>query len=451
MSEATHVVAVVGGATAGAEVAARLAEKGVTVVVLEQNLRPFGKIEDGLPRWHVGLRNKEYNTISTKLQLPNVHFVPNTRLGRDIQLDELAREWGFSAVVLASGAWRDRPLPVKDAERFEGKGLVYQNPFIIWFNHLGDPTYNGPTFTVADGVAVVGGGLASIDVMKLLMLVMVERKLKERGIAVPHLEELEQKGITETMASHGLTLADLGLRGATLYYRRRIEDMPLAEVPAGATEEKRTKVEATRRKMVDKATDKFGFKVEPLCAPDTLLVEDGQLVGLRLRRQRWEAGKLIPTDETVEHRAPFIVSSIGSIPEPLPGLAMKGDVLDVTDATSGKVPGFDNVFSTGNVVTGKGNIVASRRHATAVGNLLVESYLGLGDAEAKQALTQGAQDSGTKTAAQVAAHVASLPAPGAEKVAEILKRVAARQKAVGYTDFASWMAAHPPPPDDAGH
>ena len=63
-----HFVAVIGGATAGAEVASRLADKGVNVFVFEQNARPYGKIEDGLPRWHVALRNKEYGVIDEKLQ-----------------------------------------------------------------------------------------------------------------------------------------------------------------------------------------------------------------------------------------------------------------------------------------------------------------------------------------------------------------------------------------------
>jgi len=53
-----HVVAVIGGATAGAEIAARLADLGARVVVFEQNARPYGKIEDGLPGRHVGLCKK---------------------------------------------------------------------------------------------------------------------------------------------------------------------------------------------------------------------------------------------------------------------------------------------------------------------------------------------------------------------------------------------------------
>jgi len=51
-----HLAVVVGGAVAGAEAVAQLTARGIRCVVLEQNPRPYGKIEDGLPRWHVKLR-----------------------------------------------------------------------------------------------------------------------------------------------------------------------------------------------------------------------------------------------------------------------------------------------------------------------------------------------------------------------------------------------------------
>ena len=105
-----HFVAVIGGATAGAEVARRLADKGVQVFVFEQNERPYGKIEDGLPRWHVALRTKEYGVIDEKLKTDGVTFVPSTKIGRDVDFKELVEDWGFSAVCLlyTSPSPRDR-------------------------------------------------------------------------------------------------------------------------------------------------------------------------------------------------------------------------------------------------------------------------------------------------------------------------------------------------------
>ncbi|MBW2425403.1 MAG: FAD-dependent oxidoreductase, partial [Deltaproteobacteria bacterium] len=296
-----HQVAVIGGATAGAEVASRLADRGVSVTVFEQNIRPYGKIEDGLPRWHEALRHKEYRAIDEKLSKPGVSFVPNTQIGRDLDFRELVEDWGFSAVVLANGAWRDRPLPIEGADDYIDRGLVYQNAFVIAFNHaeLGD--LDDASYTVHDGSLVVGGGLASIDVAKIHMLELAMERLADRGIETTILE-LEVKGIPKILAAHGLEWEDLGIEGVTIFYRRRVEDMPLMEIPEGADEARKAKVEAGRRRMLDKAMDKYRFKLEPLSAPDGLIVENDRLVGLRFRRTKIENGRVVMTDETYERR-----------------------------------------------------------------------------------------------------------------------------------------------------
>mgnify|MGYP005849818477 CR=1 FL=1 len=426
---AGRAVAVIGGATAGAEVAGRLAEAGARVVVFEQNRRPYGKIEDGLPRWHAELRRKEYRTIDAKLSQPGVAFVPETRVGRDVDFAELVRHWGFHAVVLANGAWRDRPLPIEGADAWLGRGLVYQNPFIIWFNHAGEKDWAGPRFTPADDVLVVGGGLASIDVAKVLMLETTRAKLRERGIDAPLLE-LEVKGIPKVLERHGLRFEDLGLRGCTLFYRRRIEDMPLAEVPEGASADRRAKVEGARRKLLEKAIEKYRFRVEPLAAPDGLVVEGDRLVGLRFRRTRMDGGKLVATDETFEHRGAYVISSIGSIPEAIPGIPMQGELFAFSDWDLGRLADWPTVFSAGNVVTGKGNIVASRKHATHVAERMVEDLRAHGAALAEQ----------------VAEAVATRP-PHTDAASDGLEaRLRARQQAVGYPgDYATWIARVTPP------
>src|ERR1700678_4286044 len=99
-----HVVAIVGAATAGAEIAHILARRGAKVVVIDQNARPYGKIEDGLPRWHVEQRKQEYAHIDARLRKPGVYFVPCTKLGRDLEFGDFCSNWGFSAVILANGA-----------------------------------------------------------------------------------------------------------------------------------------------------------------------------------------------------------------------------------------------------------------------------------------------------------------------------------------------------------
>ena len=144
LKTAKYFVAVVGGAISGSVAAEILADRGIRVAVIEQNKRPYGKIEDGLPRWHVEQRKQEYGRIDARLKKPGVYFVPSTKLGRDLEFDDFCHDWGFSAVILANGAWRDRDLGVPGAAEFVDKGLVYQNPFIYWYNHKNEKTYDGP-------------------------------------------------------------------------------------------------------------------------------------------------------------------------------------------------------------------------------------------------------------------------------------------------------------------
>jgi len=358
-----------------------------------------------------------------------------------VDFTDLVSEWGFSGVVLACGAWRDRALPVEGADDWVGKGLIYQNPFIVWFNHLGEEGYDGPTFEAQDGAIVVGGGLASIDVAKVLMLETTRAKLAERGIE-QEMTELEVKGIPKILGRHGLAWEDLGLEGCTIYYRRDAESMPLAEVPEGADEKRVAKVRASRRKLLDKAMEKFRFKLEPLCMPDGLIIENDRLVGLRFRRTQMESGRPVPSDETFEARGPCVISSIGSIPLPIEGIPMKGELFDFTDWDLGRLAAFPTVFSTGNVATGKGNIIASRKHAKVVAATIAEAFLGLGDDghDGEEAAADDAQ--AREQAEQVANEITRQPPLPPGTVDSIRTRVSERQQDLGYTDYESWLVSH---------
>ena len=447
-STCPHCVAVIGGAVSGAQVAGLLSEKGVSVAVFEQNPRPFGKIEDGLPRWHHKLREKEYRAIEGKLSHPNVHYVPNTEIGIDVDFAALCNDWGFSAVVLANGAWRDRPVSIRGADNYVDKGLTYQNPFVTWWNHLEESNYSGPTFEVTDNSIVLGGGLASIDVAKIVMLEITRAKLLERGIEVDVIT-LEVKGIPKILETHGLVFEDLGLAGCTIFYRRRIEDMPVVAIPKDATPEREAKARKSRGTLLEKAMRKYCFKIQALSVADSLIIEDDRLVGLVFRRTKIEDGRVVMTDEKFECRGSQIISSIGSIPQPISGIGMNGELFNFTDWDMGRLPDFPTVFSVGNVVTGKGNIIASRKHAEHVTAAAIESYLGVSDdleASRKNMESQAAAIA-NESADAVAEHLASVPAPSAAAYDATLARVAERQQAVNYTgNFESWLKLVAPVP-----
>ena len=122
----------------------------------------------------------------------------------------------------------------------------------------------------------------------------------------------------------------------------------------------------------------------------------------------------VPGSE-VNLRAPLVISSIGSLPERIAGLAMKGETYTFNSGDTGEYEALPGVFGLGNVVTGKGNIRESEEHGESVARHVATSYLG-----AKDKL-----------------------APGPATV--LLERARRRQREVGYDgDYAAWMSRNTP-------
>src|SRR5499427_8892356 len=437
-----HFVAVIGGAISGSVAAEILADHGIRVAVFEQNTRPYGKIEDGLPRWHVEQRKHEYARIDARMKKPNVYFIPSTKLGRDFDLPQLFK-WGFSAAILANGAWRDRELGVPEAEQYVGKGLIYQNPFIYWYNHKNEKDYLGPRYETPDEAVVVGGGLASIDVVKVLQLENYERALRARGIQTS-MHELE-KGIPEVCKAHGIKPEELGVKGCLLIYRRREQDMPLAQPPDNATPEQIAKTEQIRQKMLRLARDKYLFRFQDRRLTTGIIVDDGQLVGLKLVETKIEGRKAepIPGSEQ-ELRAPLVVSSIGSVPERLSGINMNGEYYTFSGKDVPRYTAMGSVFGVGNVVTGQGNIRVSLVHSQKVTKRVVDCMHG-GDANAAGTGSAPEQQV-AKAVDAIEKQIEVIPQLSGDQLAAVERQVQALQQKVGYTaDYDSWIAKVTPP------
>jgi NADPH-dependent glutamate synthase beta subunit-like oxidoreductase len=422
-----HFVVVIGGAVSGSVAAEILAESGVEVAVIEQNDRPYGKIEDGLPRWHVHQRRKEYEKINERLKKPGIHFVPLTKLGRDVSFKEITEEWGASAVLLANGAWRDRPLPIPGADDYVGKGIEYQNPLIYWFNHKEESGFQGPHMEIPDKAIVFGGGLASIDVMKVCQIELYQKAFKKRGIDVSFLD-LEKKGVPALCKQHGIAdPKELGVEGALLLYRRRGVDMPLQQPPENATPEQMEKVYNTRQKLLKIVQDKLLFRFQDKTLPLELVVEDGRVKGVKVCRTEVEGRKATPiegTEEVIE--ADMIIGSIGSVPERIDGIEMKGETFAFKDWDLGVYDQDKGIFGVGNVVTGQGNIRKSLLHAQQVAQYLQENYfagaLGAAGAEVVQQHIDGRQ-----------------PLPP-EEFDALMARVKKHQERVGYDgNYGAWI------------
>jgi ferredoxin/flavodoxin---NADP+ reductase len=442
LAEPRHLVVICGGAVSGSEAAAICAARGIVAVVLEQNTRPYGKIEDGLPRWHDKLRRQEYARIDENLAHDGVLFVPRVTLGRDVHLPELAASPGVAAVLLANGAWRDRPLQLEGIDALQGKGFVYQNPFVYWFNHYEDSDYAGPAYRIEQGAIVVGGGLASVDVGKIINLELYREALALRGISVP-IVEIEHTGIPKTLAAHQLSVADLDVHGATIYYRRRIQDMPIA-FPKDNTPDQLERTELVREKMVKILAEKYLLRVVDCHSPVAVLHDGARVQGLRFRRTRMDNGKLVELPGSdYDVASPLVISSIGSVPEPVADVPRRGELYDFADATTGEVRGLHGVFGLGNVLTGQGNIKDSRENAHEITERALMDYLGLSEDRLLGELP-GAKERRERIHALLD-HAVRAPKATPAQLHTFISRVLARWGEVDYPgDYPTWIAQHQP-------
>ena len=433
-----YCVAVFGGAVAGSEAVERMVENDVEVVVFEQNALPYGKIETGLPKWHVKLRDKQELKINERLNRPNVHYVPLCRLGKDIDFADIANNWGFSAILLATGAWKDRPFPIKEIEAFLGKGFYYQNPFVQWFNSFHDPQYSGPDYKIEENAVVIGGGLASIDVAKILMIETFRAALKKSGHEMSAIT-IERLGLKKAAESVGVSLDELKLKKCKIYYRRRIIDMPLSPDPDSGDAAQIEKCHAVRQKIVKLAEDKYLFEIVECYSPKDIIIKEGRLTGLVMQKNKIMDNNAVAIDgEISEIVTPLVISSIGSIPESIPGVNSDGEKFDVKNHSTGKLSAFDNVFVLGNAITGKGNIKESQKHARIVSESIIRDYLGLTDINGHKS------DYEYKTAISdqlkpVSSFLGQCEPISGQVLNKIIERARALQKQTGYQKYGEWI------------
>jgi len=435
-----HYVAVIGGSISGSEAANLLAQNGFRVVVFDMNKLPYGKIEDGLPNWHINLRNRQINEIDKKLDHPNIRVVPITKIGKDIAFSDLVNNWGFSAIILANGAWQDRHLPIPNIEKFRGKELIYQNSFINWFNHKHEVGYTGEKYVIKDNVVVIGGGLSSLDMVKVVMIEAVKEQLfKEKGINVD-LFTLEKDGIKKVLDEYNLSIDSLNMQKVKLVYRRNGRDMPLKS-PKDNTKESVEAAKGVSEKLLSKYLEKYLFEFIPLSIPVDFTEKDNKLTSVIFQNVASENGKIKLIDESFfEIKTDMLISSIGSVPEKMEGLQYDYSSLKMRDEADYHVFGYDNVFAVGNAVTGRGNIMESKKHGKQMTELIIDKHL-TEDAFEKWLINHNNQivSKINEQISNIVKEISELEIQPETLIQEILDKTDAIHQKMGFTNYADWV------------
>jgi len=306
-------VAVIGGGPAGLSAAYFLRRRGHAVAIFDANDKLGGMMRYGIPGYRTprDMLDKEIGRILDM----GVETRLNTRVGQDIKVEELERE--FDAIFWALGAQKGRGLPVPGWEGTEN--CITGVEFLDAFNH-------GWVVGTAKRVVVVGGGDTSIDVASVARRLghITQSAVKD---ADPHnLLGFTAHDVAGTVRREGLE--------ATLTSLFPIEGMTASE---------RERADAMRE----------GVKIMGGVMPLEVLKDDkGRARGLRMCKCTMKGMTPVPTPGTeFEIPCDIVISAIGQMGDLDGGLkpldAGKGFI--ATDAMY-RVKGRPKHFAGGDIV-----------------------------------------------------------------------------------------------------
>lgn len=326
-------IAVVGAGPAGLTAALRLSQYGYKVTVLEKQPVPGGMMSLAIPAYRLP-REPLFAEIEN-IRRAGVDIRCNAALGQDFSLDDLFDRDGYSAVVLAIGAWRSRRLSIPGEELagvINGLDFLRDVAAESSLNALGKSCNVKLPDMQGKRVAIIGGGDVAIDVAR--------------------------------------TAVRMGAKEVHVVYRRAGEDMPANHLPEeiqGALNE--------------------GVRLHVMSSPIEVLGENGQVTGIKLQRQRLAefdaSARRKPVAEPGEVytlNVDWVMPAISQSPDltwnqrnPVEHTA--ADTLVIDEAYGTTRPG---VFAAGDVITGPATIV----QAVAQGNLVsvaVDHWLRTGE------------------------------------------------------------------------
>ncbi len=180
-------VAIVGGGPAGLSAAYFLRRRGHGAVVFDAMPKMGGMLRYGIPDFRLpqGVLDRELAV----LQEMGIEFHGGVRLGADLSLDALERD--YDAVFLGLGAWESRTLSVPHEDH---PAVLHGIDFLRRLN-MGEPV------TLPGRVAVIGGGNTAIDAARSARrlgaeVTLVYRRSREEMPAIPHeVAEAEEEGV----------------------------------------------------------------------------------------------------------------------------------------------------------------------------------------------------------------------------------------------------------------
>ncbi|KAA6185970.1 NAD(P)-binding protein [Thiohalocapsa marina] len=268
-------IAIIGGGPAGLAAAYQLRRLGHAATIFEANDGLGGMFRYGIPGYRVP-RDALDAEINRILDMGQVEVKLNTRIGVDVQVEQLEQD--YDAILWAIGCQSGRGLPVPG---WEGTpNCVSGVAFLKAFNE-------GRMKVTADKVVCVGGGDTSIDV------VSVARRLG-------HITKSGKSDLPETVIRDGYVAHDAAITAAA----------EGAEVTLTSLFT-RDKMTAAEHEVHDALHE--GVTILDGVMPVEVIKNDaGRAIGLKVADCKMEDGRPTPvegTERVIE--ADLVVSAIG--------------------------------------------------------------------------------------------------------------------------------------------
>jgi NADPH-dependent glutamate synthase beta subunit-like oxidoreductase len=317
-------IAIVGSGPAGyytAEAAQKEFGEDVRVDIFDLLPVPYGLIRTGVAPDHQSIKAVSRRYEKTALS-ENVRFVGNVAVGKDVTIPELQSL--YDAVVLATGAPRDRPLDIPGAEL----GNVFGSAaFVGWYN--GHPEFAALDPDLAGKTAVViGMGNVALDVARILA--KTPREFAGSDIVAHALDALAASNIERIviLGRRGphqimMTPKELGELGELERAAPHVDprDLPAAGDDAILEPGLRKSVNLIRGfaampehiRAEKRIAIEFDFFAQPVA-----LVGDGRVEAIEVERTQVVAGRASGTGERYRIPASLVVSCIGYRTTPIP-------------------------------------------------------------------------------------------------------------------------------------
>ena len=320
-------IAIVGSGPAGyytAEAAVKQWGEDARVDIFDKLPVPFGLIRTGVAPDHQSIKAVARRYEKTAIG-DTVRFAGNVEIGRDIAIEELTEL--YDAVILATGAPRDRDLPIPGADSANVFGSA---AFVGWYN--GHPEYAALAPDLSGRHAVIiGMGNVALDVARILSKTEAEF---EGSDIVAHALELLRDSNIETITilgrrgPHQIMMTPKEL-GELLRLERAVPRVENADFPPPESDDM---LDPGQRKSVtllrefaalspsDRAGKALSINFDFFASPTLIEQEGGQLSGLVVERTELKDGRAVGSGETYRIPADLLISCIGYRTSPIAGV-----------------------------------------------------------------------------------------------------------------------------------